>query len=428
MPLPHTLSESSVIDPIRLAASPQARCTQMPVEPAAARDVYPWRVVHACEQARDVLPVVESQLTVGMRPFIVTARGSGAACKYYRSPKEKIETASLLQAWSDVRTWKRLLIDSDPERTAEVLHAHSFAAGMAGVRADASLVYDVHPSSGSVATEDKSWLGRSFRVAEHFVLTSAGAVVVHSEHAWQECTQAGVEETNLFYIPNPVDAGWLESIPDRRWLEQRIGADGGTTIFFVPGFSSGRALEPQISALLRAFAFAHAENENVRLLFLHDKDTAAVRQHAEVQKVRHVIHVLRQAERDLIFASCDVVVVLESSDDDGQALKSIEALARGRALLVSADENRSRSIPAKSCLWFRPEEPREFGYRMAFLARNPDICRIISSNGQRTIAGTRSPEVVGRLYDQVYTRVASRKKQKDNKSNDVQLVPLQVNL
>jgi hypothetical protein len=65
---------------------------------------------------------------------------------------------------------------------------------------------------------------------------------------------------------------------------------------------------------------------------------------------------------------------------------------------------------------------------MAFLARNPDICRIISSNGQRTIAGTRSPEVVGRLYDQVYTRVASRKKQKDNKSNDVQLVPLQVNL
>lgn len=428
MPLTRTPPESSVIEPFRLAASPHATGPEVPAELAATRDVVPWRVVHACEQARDVLAVVESQLTVGMRPFIVTARGSGAACKYYPSPNEKIQTASLLQAWSDVRMWKRLLIESDPERTAEVVHAHSFAAGMAGLRADAPLVYDVHLSGESVATEDKSWLGRSFRVAQHFVLTSAGAVVVHSQDAWQECIQVGVHETNLFYIPRPVDSGWLESVPDRRWIEQRIGANGGTTIFFVPRLRDGAERDLQITALLAAFAFTHGENENVRLIFLHDKDAPAIRHQAEVQNIRHLVHLLPQPERDLIFGSCDVIVACESSDEHSQALSLIEALARGRALLAVNKKSWRESVPARSCLWFRPEERRELAYRMAFLARNPDFCRMTSSNGHRQIASQRSPKMVGRLYDQVYRHVAAKKKQRDAKSNDVQLIPLQVNL
>ena len=41
-----------------------------------------WRVIHACEYARDVLPVVEGQVAVGMRPFIVTPQGAGSAELY----------------------------------------------------------------------------------------------------------------------------------------------------------------------------------------------------------------------------------------------------------------------------------------------------------------------------------------------------------
>lgn len=427
MPPTRTLPESSAIEPVRLA-SPYAILSDLLLEPGATRDAFPWRVVHACEQARDVLAVVECELVVGMRPFIVTARGSGTACKYYRSPKEKIQTASLLQAWSDVRTWKRLLIESDPEGTAEVVHAHSFAAGMAGVRADTPLVYDIHPSDGSVTTEDNSWLGQSFRVAEQFVLTSAGAVVVHSQHSWQECHRLGVEETNLFYIPQPVDPGWLESVPDRRWIQERIGGNGGTTIFFVPRLSKGPERDLQISALLKAFAVAHDENDNLRLVFLHDNDAEAVRRRTEIQNIRELIHLLPQAERELIFASCDVVIAWESSHDDWQSLLSIEALARGRALLVSDKKKWQGSVPARSCLWFRPEEPRELGHRMAFLARNPDFCRMISSHGQREVVTMRSPEAVGRFYDQVYRQLAAKKEQRDKKPNEVQLIPLQVNL
>ena len=426
MPPARTLPESSAIESVRLA-SPHA-IPELTSEPGTTRDVLPWRVVHVCEHARDVLAVVECELVVGMRPFIVTARGSGTASKYYRSPKERIQTTSLLQAWSDVRTWKRLLIESDPEGTAEVVHAHSFAAGMAGVRADAPLVYDIHPSNASMTTEDNSWLGRSFRVAEQFVLTSAGAVIVHSQDSWRECQRLGVEETNLFYIPQPVDPGWLESVPDRHWIEQRLGGNGATTIFFAPRLSKGPERDLQISALLKAFALTHDENDNVRLVFLDDTDAESIRRCAEAQNIHNLVHLLPQAERELIFASCDIVIACESSDDDCQPLLSIEALARGRALLVCDKKKWQGSVPLRSCLWFRPEEPRELGHRMAFLARNPDFCRLLSSHGQREVVTTRSPEVVGRLYDHVYRQVVAKKKQRDRKPNEVRFIPLQANL
>ena len=427
MPLTRTLRQPPIVnDSIRVAPSPNATPSEASSGQVVTRDVFPWRVVHACEQARDVLTLVQSQLTVGMRPFVVTSRGN-VAKYYYRSRKEKIHAALLLQAWSDVRDWKRLLIESDPERTTEIVHAHSFAAGMAALRADAPLVYDVHQSAEPVATEDKSWLGRSFRVAQQFVLISAGAVVVHSNNARQECIRIGVEESSLFCIPQPIDPALLESVPDRRWIEQRIGANGVTTIFFAPELSKGPERELQISTLLTAFACTYEENENVKLILLQDKDDGAIRQHPEIHKLRRMVHLLPPADRDLVFASCDVVIVCDSFDEDSQALLLVEALARGRALLATNNRNSRDSIPARSCLWFGPG-PRELGQRMSFLARNPDFCRMISSNGHGQIASARSPQVIGRLCHEVYTQVAAKKKQTDAKSNDIQLIPLQVNL
>src|SRR5215469_2377172 len=63
-----------------------------------------WRVIHACEYARDVLPLVEGQVLAGMRPYIVTPQGAGSA-EVYLSKRDLEEGAplSLLRAWQDVR-------------------------------------------------------------------------------------------------------------------------------------------------------------------------------------------------------------------------------------------------------------------------------------------------------------------------------------
>src|SRR5436305_8727445 len=102
-----------------------------------------WRVIHACEFARDVLPVVEGQVTAGMKPYIVTPQGAGSAEVYLScNDLEHSRPLSLLRAWQDVRNWRKSLLECDPETTADLIHTHSFAAGMAGVRNFSCVVYD----------------------------------------------------------------------------------------------------------------------------------------------------------------------------------------------------------------------------------------------------------------------------------------------
>jgi len=102
-----------------------------------------WRVIHACEYARDVFPVVEGQVAAGMQPYIVTPCGSGSAEVYLSSKTaEQPRPLSLIRSWQDVRGWRKSILDCDPENSADLVHAHTFAAGMAAVRSCSSVVYD----------------------------------------------------------------------------------------------------------------------------------------------------------------------------------------------------------------------------------------------------------------------------------------------
>src|SRR5215510_1037109 len=142
-----------------------------------------WRVIHACEYARDVLPVIEGQVFAGMRPFIVTPMGAGTAELYLsRKDLEQPDGLSLLRAWQDVRNWRKSLLECDPENTADMVHTHSFASGMAGVRNLSCVVYDLNACIEELAIsagqcESGSWMARSFRVAEQFILSRAKAVI-----------------------------------------------------------------------------------------------------------------------------------------------------------------------------------------------------------------------------------------------------------
>src|SRR5438552_6855347 len=107
-------------------------------------EVRPWNVVHACTQARDILPLLDVQVSAGMRPFLVTPHGSGTPDLYLRAAEENAKPASLLTAWNDVRQWRRSLLEADPDQAAEIVHAHSFASGMAAGRNFGAVVCALH--------------------------------------------------------------------------------------------------------------------------------------------------------------------------------------------------------------------------------------------------------------------------------------------
>src|SRR4051812_8261583 len=172
---------------------------------------------------RDAADLVEAQISQGMRPYVVDLVSNSG-----RAP-------SLMNGWQEVRNWKKQLDEYGGfDHTDHILHAHCFAAGMAGVRSSGAVVYDLEQfieERSLVANGEKSWLGRSFRAAEQFVMARAGAVVVHSRTMEAACKERGVAPEDLFYVPHPVFApDDLEC--DRGWLARSFHMSGECVSIF----------------------------------------------------------------------------------------------------------------------------------------------------------------------------------------------------
>ena len=212
-----------------------------------------WRVIHACEYARDVLPVVEGQVAVGMRPFIVTPQGAGTAELYLSGGnQDQPRSLSLLRSWQDVRNWRKSLLDCAPETTSDLVHAHCFAAGMAAVRSCSCVVYDLGACIEEMAIsaglcESGSWMGRSFRVAEQFILSRAAAVIVHSLGLKEAALERGAPPDAVFLVPEPIseDNEPPALSQDIDFLTRRFGFAPDSVSFFVPQFA--RDAQEQLS-------------------------------------------------------------------------------------------------------------------------------------------------------------------------------------
>ncbi|HEY0564409.1 MAG TPA: glycosyltransferase, partial [Terriglobales bacterium] len=188
-----------------------------PVRDTEHEHVFPWEVLHACDHPREILSLFEGQFALGMRPQIATPNGLLSLADVLKESDTAHRPESLLGAWNHVRIWRKLLGEADALRGTEVVHAHTFSAGMAAVRAGMCPVYDVslfidQSDSVSAAADDKSWLARSFRVAEQFILARAGAVVVHTPAMQAEAVRRGATADTLFEVPDPLEpASFIES-------------------------------------------------------------------------------------------------------------------------------------------------------------------------------------------------------------------------
>jgi len=392
----------------------------------------PWNVVHACELAREVLPLLEGQLAAGMRPSLLTPGGFGLAGSFVENPKPaEAPQTSLLQMWNHVREWRRLLNESAAD-TSEVIHAHSFAAGMAAVRANSGVVYQLKQTVERLASangncDENSWLARSFRVAEQFVLTRAAAVVVNSHRRRLACLERGIGAENVFLIPEPVAPHFVESAPDRRWLESIAAGTPETVFFLIPGLPEGSGWEARDALLrwMRVLSVLRREHANVRFLVLGDSKAADhIREVALTCNLSEWINVVAEKWRGQTMASADVVICDREHADSGFAL---EALARGRALLAAdVEEHREITSDGRGCLWYRAGEVGDIAQRASFLAGNPQFRRALASAAREHCLATRSAEIIGAQYDAVYRLAFSKRKGRDNSTPKTQLIPLQV--
>src|SRR5205807_2466390 len=155
--------------------------------------------------------------------------GAGAAELYLAQPNlEQPQGLSLLRAWQDVRNWRKSLLECDPESSADIVHTHSFASGMAGVRNFSCVVYDSTSCIEEFAIsagqcEKGSWMARSFRVAEQFILGRAEAVIVHSSGMKAAVEERGGVPEGIFLVPEPLEIESESPLPGSSFLQERFG-------------------------------------------------------------------------------------------------------------------------------------------------------------------------------------------------------------
>jgi glycosyltransferase involved in cell wall biosynthesis len=399
-----------------------------------------WRVIHACEYAREVLPVVEGQVAVGMRPYIVTPQGAGSAELYLSGAnQEQPRSLSLLRSWQDVRNWRKSLLDCAPETTSDIVHAHCFAAGMAAVRNCNCVVYDLNACIEEMAIsaglcEPGSWMGRSFRVAEQFVLTRAAAVIVHSLGLKEAALERGAPADGVFLVPEPINE---EDQPPTLaahfdFLTRRFGFTPDSVSFFVPQFAPEAAenLSPSAVSILEGFALSSNELPQFNLL-LDAPETArrAINEHAARLGISSHVALVHPFDVPATMQSAHVIVATGEIPSDPVIARQaseicLKSLWQGKTLLAAdVPRNRDASPEGRGCLWFEADNPRDLGYRMAFIGRKPEFRAALGAAGRMYIYETRNYSAIGQKYDEAYRFASSRKKSSGIGPNMIRLEP-----
>lgn len=393
-----------------------------------------WHVVHACEYARDVVDLVDAQIAAGMQTYVVTRQVGAIAAE--AGTASHGQPSSLMQAWQDVRLWRKQLESYAAPISPlvrQVVHGHSFSSGMAAARSNAASIYDLdafvedYAIAAGQCTE-KSWLARSFRAAEQFVLGRSGAIVVHSSRMKEACVQRGADPSNFFVIPPPMSSLPVSLTADRDWLKRNFGFDGGAHQIVSLFSSLSGESEAFLETLLRGFALVRSEVEGARLFLIAGGAQAElVRKHAHGFEAEEAVFVLGGSDQASALASADIVL---SGPGQPDAALAVQGMLQGRAVLACDDSaHRDLSADGRGCLWFKPNDFRDLAHRGAFLARNADFRRALAEAGHRHIQEARDPERVGSLYDVVYAHAYARKRSGDS-SQDFggSLIPVQGNL
>lgn len=420
--------------------------------PVVRHSTRPWKVLHTCDSVELIRPLIEGELAIGMRPSVVTPDGVLISADAFRTaPTDGHHPTSLLNAWHEVRQWRKVILDADPALECDVLHAHLFSAGMAGVRNCPAVVYEINdfiedhtaalPRSADPKVREQemnlsangSWLGRSFRVAEQFVISRAAAVVTRSNSLRDAAIRRGAVLENTFVIPEAL--GEFEPLPkpDMDWLHS-LKVSSSDVLFFAPAYAISidprGALTARSLELLAAFELVMKECPAAKL-FVEVNETAEQIFEQTCSKLGIGANVLRISSLDVDRAmdACDVVVarVRPSTAATPVANKMAEkALLKGKALLAAdVPANRDVTPDGRGCLWFRDGEVKDLAFRAAFLARNADFRNALAASGRTMLMSERDPERIAEQYDKVYKHAAARRRSGGLQTPAVRLVPLE---
>jgi glycosyltransferase involved in cell wall biosynthesis len=366
-------------------------------ESADERAMRPWRVLHTCERTSTVVALAEAEIIVGMTPQVLSR-------EFWKTESHNV---SLLTTWDDVRDWRRALNEAEAVNSFHLVHAHSFAAAMAGVRGSLPLVYDFACTLDELTSDEShpgAWLLRSFRVAEQFALSRASAVVTHSRMMAKIAHDRGAAKASVFRIPPPF-------VPEKLTIDQPWAHAQDiepARDFVVLALANNKGVEFSLSA----FASLARELPNaVLLLECEERDRVAIMRLAQELKVVDSLRCISSQERGSALPCANLVLALPTGNPGARSNQGMLAAMGDAKPVVAADvfENRECSEDGAGCLWFHENDIEDLSKRILHLSNKEEFRRELGESGRQYLLSTRAPEVIGRAYDEVYRHAQSRR-------------------
>jgi glycosyltransferase involved in cell wall biosynthesis len=359
-----------------------------------------WDVIHACDNARQVADLLDAQATANIRAYVLS--------------RPRPAGDSLLQSWNEVRKWRTQLDgycgEAPFDSAGMVVHAHSFTAGMAAIRGSLPAVYDVSLFIDQ-QSPDRSWLARSFRAAEQFVLAQADAVVVHSEHVKQSCASRGVDAERIFLVPQAAPLMPDQAAADA--FRRRLAIGHEELVVFSEVMDS-----PLAAALLE---HRDATGVPIRVL-LSESASAAMALLPQADRLAQMSVSVSADNHPTAVSASDLILAV--SED-----VLLAAMTFGKPSLT-ADSAPMRSISPEGAglVWHRPDDPPDRGRRFSYLLREKPFRESLGAAARRFITEKHSLQRIGKLYEDVYRFAVERKKPDGNNTPTGPLIPVAANL
>lgn len=338
-----------------------------------------WDVIHACDHARQVADLLDAQATANIRAYVLS--------------RARVPGDSLLQSWNEVRKWRTQLDEHCGEVPFDsaglIVHAHSFTAGMAAIRGEQPAVYDLAAFIDQLPIEsNRTWLARSFRAAEQFVLAQSAAIIVPNAGMKQEVATRGVPAERIFLVPAAVPL--LPDTAPAEALRRRLAIAADDIIVFTEAIDA-----PLAEALLAA----RADGSLSRVLMTEPAATDSRALAVADQLAQFSISL----SPEQYGAACAAAQLVVAATDDVLAC----AMAHGRAALaVDSEATRSVSPDGAGLLWSDAADPGDRARRLTRLLRESAFRQSLADAARRYLTEARSLERIGKLYEEVYRYAA----------------------
>jgi hypothetical protein len=203
------------------------------------------------------------------------------------------------------------------------------------------------------------------------------------------------------------------------FLARRYGLTEDTVSFFVPQFAPEGESQLSESAIAVLEGFALASNGLPQFgLLLEAPESArkAINEHAGRLGIAAHVSLVHQLDAPATLQCAHVVIALGELPADPVAARQpndvcLKSMWQGKTLLAAdVPRNRDATPDGRGCLWFEADNPRDLGYRMAFLGRKPEFRAALGVAGRMYVFETRNPAAIGEKYDEAYRHASNRKK------------------